>query len=40
MRLNFQAAPINTVMWNVQIKIIYILGHTSNNKDKLKHPEQ
>ena len=27
-------------MWNLQIKIIYILGHTDNDKDRLQHPEQ
>ena len=39
MRLNFQAAPTNMVMWNLQIKILYMLGHTDNDKDRLQHPE-
>ena len=39
-RLNFQTAPTNMVVWNLQIKIIYRLGHTDNDKDRLQHPEQ
>ena len=39
-RLNFQAAPAGMIMWNLQIKILYILGHTDNDKDRLQHPEQ
>ena len=40
MRLNFQTAPTNTVMWDLQIKILYILGHTDNDKDRQQHMEQ
>ena len=39
-RLNFQTDHTNMVMWNLQIKILYILGHTDNDKDRLQHPEQ
>ena len=39
-RLNFQTEHTNMVMWNLQIKILYILGHTDNDKDRLQHPEQ
>ena len=28
------------VMRNLQIKILYILSHTENDKDRLEHPEQ
>lgn len=35
---NFQAVPTKVVMWNLEIKIFYILGHT--DKDILKHLEQ
>ena len=38
--LNFQTTVANMVMWNLQIKILYILGHTGNDKDRLQHPEQ
>ena len=31
----FQTAPANIVMWNLQIEILYILGHTDNEKDRL-----
>ena len=27
-------------MWNLEIEILFILGDTDNNKDKLQHPEQ
>ena len=40
MRLNFQTGPAIMVMWNMHIKILYILGHTDNDKDRLQHPEQ
>ena len=29
--------PTNMVMWNLQIKILYILGHTDNDKGRLQH---
>ena len=37
-RLNFQTTPTNVVMWNLEIKILYILGHTDNDKERLQHP--
>ena len=39
-RLNFQTALTNMVMWNLQIKIFCISGHTGNDKGRLQHPEQ
>ena len=40
MTLNFHTALANMVMWNLQIEILHILGHTDNDKDRLQHPEQ
>ena len=40
MRLHFQTALTNMVIWKLQTKILYILGHTDNDKDRLQHPEQ
>ena len=40
MRLNFQTAPTNMVMGNLQIEILSLLGHADNDKDRLQHPEQ
>ena len=28
------------VMWNLQIKILYLLGQTDNGKDRLQRPEK
>ena len=28
------------VIWNLQIKSIYMIGHTENDKDKLQYLEQ
>ena len=39
-RLNSQTAPINMVMWNLQIQVVYILGKTDIEKDRLQHPQQ
>ena len=39
-RLNFQAAPKNMVLWNLHIKVLYILGYTDNDKDRVQHPER
>ena len=38
--LKEQDWTVNMVMWKLQIKIFYILGHTDNDKDRLQHAEQ
>ena len=36
----FSDCATDMVMWNLEIKILYILGHTDNGKGRLQHPEQ
>ena len=32
--------PTNIVIWNLYTKILFILGHTDNDKDRLQHQQQ
>ena len=40
MRVDFQTAPASLVIWNLQKKILYILGRTELDKNRSKHREQ